>query len=94
MALVEESYRIPCIWKGIDYKKVTKYSDEEIVIQMRLSMNVDLKSAIDTHYGKIWNILFVDNAARIINELINHISYPAVYREVLDHMKQLKDEPI
>lgn len=61
---------------------------------MRLSMNVDLKSAIDTHYGKIWNSLFVDNAARIINELINHISYVAVYCEVLDHMKQLKDEPI
>ena len=63
-------------------------------LSMTLSMNVDFKRAINTNYSKIWNSLSVDNAVRIINELINHINNAAVYRKEMDHMKQIKDEHI
>ena len=38
--------------------------------------------------------LSVDNAVRIINELINHISDAIVYYKKFDHMSQPKDEPL
>ena len=91
MSIAEfRTYRKDCL----DYKKLTKYSDEQIVMQLRLSMDVDLKRAIDTNYGETWNSFSVEHAVRIIGELINHISNSAVYRKEFDHMNQLNDEPI
>ena len=91
MSLAEfRTYRKDCL----DYKKLTKYNDEQIVIQIRLSMDVDLKRAIDTNYGDKWNTFSVEHAVRVIGELINHISNSAVYRKEFDHMNQLNDEPI
>ena len=52
------TYRKDCL----DYKKLTKYNDEQIAIQIRLSMDVDLKRAIDTNYGNKWNTFSVEHA--------------------------------
>ena len=91
MSLAEfRTYRKDCL----DYKKLTKYSDEQIVIQMRLSMDTDLKRAIDTNYGESWNNSSVHDAVSIVGELINHNSNAAFYHKEFDHMNQLQDEPI
>ena len=90
MSLAEfRTYRKDCL----DYKKLIKYSDEKIATQIRLSMDVDLKRAIDTNYGDTWNSFSVEHAIRIIGELIN-ISNSPVYRKEFDHMNQSSDEPI
>ena len=51
------SYRQDCI----DYKKLTRYSDQEVVMQIRLNMDTDLKRAIDTYFKSQWGS-FVDEA--------------------------------
>ena len=38
------SYKQDCI----DYKKLTRYTEQEVVMQLRLNMDADLKRAIDT----------------------------------------------
>ena len=38
-----------------DYKKLTKYTDAEIVLQLHLHMDQNLKRAIDVNYGNNWD---------------------------------------
>ena len=38
-----------------DYKTLTNYTDNQVVLQMRLNMDNDLKRAIDTNYSTSWD---------------------------------------
>ena len=42
-----------------DFMKLTQFTDEQIVIQMRLNMDADLKRAVDTNFGDSWNEMSV-----------------------------------
>ena len=70
------SYRQDCI----DYKTLTRYTDQEVVMQIRLNMDTDLKRAIDTNFKSQWGSSTVDEALDSISELILQLSNPAVYR--------------
>ena len=45
-----------------DYKKLTKYSDAEIILQLRLHMDQTLKRAIDINHGSQWYDMNLDDA--------------------------------
>ena len=47
------TYRKDCL----DYKKLTQFTNEQVVLQMRLNMDLDLKRAIDINYKDTWNEL-------------------------------------
>lgn len=84
------TYKKDCI----DYKKLTNYSDEQVVLQMRLNMDGDLKRAIDTNYGNDWDSLLLNEALKAVGEIIHQISNPVVYRKEFDKMHQKENEPI
>ena len=46
----------------LDYKKLTQFTNEQVVLQMRLNMDSDLKRAIDINYKDTWNELTVEGA--------------------------------
>ncbi len=75
----------------IDYKTLTGYTDNQIVLQLRLSMDGDLKQAIDTNYPN-WNTFTVEEAVKTVGEIVNQISNTAVYRKAFHEMKQGEDE--
>ena len=77
-----------------DYKKLTNYSDEQVVLQMRLDMDGDLKRAIDTNYGNDWDSLLLNEALKAVGKIIHQISNPVVYRKEFDKMHQKENEPI
>ena len=84
------TYKKDCI----DYKKLTNYSDEQVVLQMRLNMDGELKRAIDTNYGNDWDSLLLNEALKAVGEIIHQISNPVVYRKEFDKMHQKENEPI
>ena len=77
-----------------DYAFLTQYSDQQVVLQMRLHMDVDLKRAIDTNYCDVWDSYTVEDAIKAVGSIVNEISNPAVYRKEFDNMEQPGDEPI
>ena len=77
----------------MDYKQLTKYTDQQIVMQIRLNTDTDLKRAIDTNFPA-WNNLTVKEAVTTIGEIVNHVSNTAVYRKQFDEMNQKDSEPI
>ena len=77
-----------------DYQFLTQYSDQQVVLQMRLNMDVDLKRAIDTNYSDEWDSKTVDDAIEAVGSIVNEIRNPAVYRKEFDGMQQRNDEPI
>ena len=84
------TYKKDCV----DYQKLTSYSDEQVVLQMRLNMDSDLKRAVDTNFRDRWDTLTVMEAIDAIGEIVNQISNPAVYRKEFDHLNQLDDESV
>ncbi len=74
-----------------DYKTLTRLTDHQIVLQMRLSMDNDLKLAIDTNYPN-YNTLTVEDAIKTIGMIVNQISNTAVHRKVFHDMKQGAEE--
>ena len=77
----------------IDYKTLTGYRDDQIVLQMRLNMDSDLKQAIDTNYP-MWRSSTVERAVEIVGEIVNQISNCAVYRKQFHTMVQSDSETI
>ena len=63
----------------VDYKTLTGLQDNQIVLQMRLNMDSDLKQAIDTNYPN-WRTSTVEEAIKCVGEVVNQISNKAVYR--------------
>ena len=77
-----------------DFKKLTNHSDEQVVIQMRLNMDEELKRAIDTNFGEDWNGLKLEEALSSIKELIKCTSNPAIYRKEFDNLCQKNGENV
>ena len=77
------SYKQDCI----DYKKLTRYSDQEVVMQLRLNMDTDLKHAVDTNIKSEWSYLTVEVALNKISKLILQLSNPAVHRRDFDEIR-------
>ena len=76
MSLVDyRTYKKDCI----DYKKLTKNSDDQIVLQLRLNMDNDLKRAIDTNYQESWDSFTTEEALEAVGEIVNQLSNPAVH---------------
>lgn len=91
MSLSEfRTYRKDCL----DYQTLTGYTNKQIVLQMRLNMDQDLKRAIDTNYGASWDDLSVNNAINAIKTIVSQTSNAAVFRKEFDNMNQLADETI
>ena len=76
-----------------DYKSLTAYTDKQIVMQIRMNSDEDLKRAIDTNYPS-WNSLSLDEAVRNIGDIVSHISNTSVYKKQFDEMCQKENEPI
>ena len=76
-----------------DYKALTSYSDPQIVMQIRLNTDVDLKRAIDTNYP-LWNTYTVSEAVKKIGEIVSHVSNTSVYKKQFDEMCQKENETI
>ena len=77
----------------VDYKTLTRYTDEQLVLQMRLNMDSDLKQAVDTNYPN-WREKTVEDAIHAVGEIVNQISNCAVYRSAFYDMTQAEDEKI
>ena len=91
MSLSEfRTYRKDCL----DYRTLTGYTNKQIVLQMRLNMDQDLKRAIDTNFGPSWDEFTVDAAIKVIQSIVNQMSNPAVYMKGFDNMNQSTDESI
>ena len=60
---------------------------------MRLGMDTDLKQAIDTNHAD-WNSLTVEDALKIVGDIVNQISNTAVYRKAFHDMNQISNEKI
>ena len=45
-----------------DYKKLKKYEDAEIILQLRWNMDQPLKRAVDVNHGSSWGNMSLDNA--------------------------------
>ena len=78
----------------LDYKKLTQFTNEQVVLQMRLNMDSDLKRAIDINYKNTWNELTVDSAITAVGNIVNVLSNPAVHRKEFDNMEQNSNESI
>ena len=75
------------------YQKLTKRPDNEIVLQLRLSMDADLKRIIDTNYPN-WEGFAVDDAINTVEQIVRETCNPVVYRKQFSELSQLKDEKI
>ena len=84
------TYRKDCF----NYKKLTQVKNDQVVLQMRLNMDSDLKRAIDINYKDTWNELTVEGAITAVGNIVNVISNPAVHRKEFDNMEQNSHESI
>ena len=74
-----------------DYNTLSGYSEAQVVTQLRLHCDAELKRAIDTNISN-WNTLSINEAVKKIGEIVNHVSNPAVYRKQFDDMNQKVSE--
>ena len=84
------TYRKDCI----DYKKLTQNLDGQIVLQLRLNMENDLKRAIDTNFKDSWDAFSTEEALDAIGQIVNELRNPAVHRKEFDTMIQAPDETV
>ena len=77
-----------------DFRTLTRFTDEQIVLQMRLNMDTELKRAIDTNLGVRWNSLSVEDALSSIKSTIKHTSNSAVFRKDFGGMNQNNGESV
>ena len=77
-----------------DFKKLTGCTDEQTVLQMRMSMDTALKQAVDANYGNAWDNLTVVNALKAVGTLIKLTTNPVVYRKQFDGMVQNSGESV
>ena len=75
------------------YKILTKYSDAQIVLQLRLSMDADLKRIIDTNYPQ-WETMELTDALKSVEHIVKEATNPAVYRKQFHSTLQQREESI
>ena len=74
------------------FKSLTNYADAQIILQLRLNMDMDLKRVIDANYPN-WETMTLDEALGAIEHLVKKTSNPAVYRKMFQKTNQIRDEP-
>ena len=77
-----------------DYKSLTNCEDKQLVIQMRLNMDSEMKRSIDTNFGESWNQFSLVKALSSIKTLLKCNSNPAIFRKEFDKMFQQTGESI
>ena len=77
-----------------DFMKLTQFTNEQIVIQMRLNMDADLKRVVDTNFGDSWNEKSVEDALISIKEIIKNTRNSAVHKKMFDGMSQKSSESV
>ena len=77
-----------------DYKKLTGYSDAQIVLQIRMNMDSDLKRAVDVNFKDEWDGYTVEVAIKKIGTLLKSKNNPVVYRKEFNGLTQRKGEDI
>ena len=70
-----------------DYQTLTNYTNNQIVLQMRMNMDSDLKRSIDLNHSD-WRDKTVIDAVKIVNDIIKQSSNPTVYWKEFDNMVQ------
>ena len=76
-----------------DYQTLINYTDRQLVLQMRMNMDSDLKRTIDANHPD-WRDKTVGEAVQIVNDIIKHSSNPTVYRKEFDNIMQESNETI
>ena len=80
--------------KDVDaYKILSNCTEPQIVLQLRLRMDAELKRIIDTNYPN-WNTLTVDEAVEAVGKIVQETSNPVVYRKHFNEITQQKDEKV
>ena len=74
------------------YKKLTQYSDEQVVLQIRMNMDSDLKRAVDVNFKDDWDTFSVEDAIKAIETLLKVKNTPVVHRKEFDGMVQQDSE--
>ena len=77
-----------------DYKKLTNYSDVQVVLQIRMNMDSDLKRATDINFKDTWDSFSVEDAIEAIATMLKVKNTPIVHRKEFDEMRQNDGEPI
>ena len=75
------------------YQELTKLSVHQVVLQLRLSMDADLKRIIDTNHTD-WDTVMVDEAVNAVGEIVKETSNPVVYCKQFNEIVQQKDKQI
>lgn len=75
------------------FKNLTGFTNYQIVSQLRLHMDPDMKRIIDTNHPS-WSTSTLDEALTIIKNIVYETSNPSVYRKQFDSMVQRKEESI
>ena len=65
----------------LDFHVLTQYTDRQIIFQMRLNMDIDLRRSIDTNSGSQWNNYTVVDALDAVKTIVLCTSNVAVYRK-------------
>ena len=63
---------------GLDYQILTQYSNRQIVLQMRLNKDIDLKRSADINSGTQWDAFTVEVALDAVQTVVLHTSNIAV----------------
>ena len=77
-----------------DYQKLTLHTDRQVVMEMRLNMDIDLKRSIDINYSADWDTYTVENALSAVRNMVLRTSNVAVYQKEFDNIVQKSDETI
>jgi hypothetical protein len=77
-----------------DCQVLNQHSDRQIVMEMRLKMDTDLKRSIDINYGSHWDSYNVDAALEAVRKVVLCTSNVVVYHKEFDDMEQHADESI
>ena len=77
-----------------DCQILNQHSDRQIVMEMRLKMDTDLKCSIDINYGSHWDSYNVDAALEAVQKIVLRTSNVVVYQKEFDGMIQNVDESI
>ena len=75
-----------------DYKKLTSYTDEQIVLQIRMNMDTELKRAVDVNINTAWDAYTVEEAITAVQGLLKNRNKPVVYRKEFDRTTQGQGE--
>ena len=78
----------------IDYQRLTNYTNKQVVLQVRMNMDTNLKQAIATNYTDSWDNFTVEQAMAAVGTIVKQVSNPVVYRKEVDGLCQNEGESI